>query len=340
MTRRVSIVGTGLIGASVGAGLRADGWHVSGWDPSADSLDQAVAIGALDQTHGSLQVAVADDPDLVVLAAPPQSVIDVLSELSTPALVTDVAGVKEPVIAAASHLARFVGGHPMAGRETVGAEHASAALFRGATWVVTPEAADEADVELVESMVHALGARPVRMTAAEHDQAVALVSHLPQVLAVTLLESAQSTSHALDLASGSFRDLTRVASSDPSMWSQLLSANRGEVAARLRAFGHRLEALADTVGEAGAMETRLEAARGVRSALAPPVVAVDVALADEPGELAKVGRALENSSVDVRDLQLRHGRHGGGGVLTLSVRPGEAETLIAALVSVGLEVLA
>ncbi|MBT8211640.1 MAG: prephenate dehydrogenase/arogenate dehydrogenase family protein [Acidimicrobiia bacterium] len=340
MTLRVGIAGTGLIGASIGAGLRAAGWDVSGWDPDPDALERAEGIGALDRSCETLDDLLSEDPDVVVLGAPPDAVIDLVAGLTTSALVTDVAGVKAPVIEAAGHLSRFVGGHPMAGRETGGAEHASPALFRGATWIVTLDGAADVDVELVEAMVHALGARAVRMTAADHDEAVALISHLPQVLAVTLLESAAETGHALDLASGSFRDLTRVAASDPSMWSQLLAANRSAVAARLRAFGQRLDSVADVISDSDSMQDRLREARDVRSTLSPPVVAVDVALADEPGELAKVGRALESSRADVRDLQLRHGRHGGGGVLTLSVRPGEAETLVAALSAVGLEVIA
>lgn len=341
MSMRVAVVGTGLIGASIGAGLRAAGWTAVGWDPDPDAMSAALDAGALDAPAADLDALLATDPDIVVIAAPPLGAIDVLTHLQTPALVTDVAGVKGPILAAAQGLDRFVGGHPMAGRESHGAEHASPALFRGAAWIITPDGAAEDDVELVEQMAHALGARPVRMTAAEHDEAVALVSHLPQLLAVGLLESAQLTGHALDLAAGSFRDLTRVAASDPSTWGQVLAANRAAVSSRLRAFAGHLDALAESIDDdATDLRSRLERAREVRTALSPPVVSVGVALADEPGELAKVGRALAASGVDVRDLQLRHGRHGGGGVLTLAVRPGEAATLRSALDEVGLELLA
>jgi prephenate dehydrogenase len=144
-------------------------------------------------------------------------------------LVIDVASVKGP-IAAAARTPRFVGTHPMAGREVTGPDAARGALFRGATWVVVPNGANEADVQLVEEIIRALGARPLQMTAAGHDAAVARISHVPQILAAALLEGAGEVPGAMDLAAGSFRDLTRVASSDPYVWLDILSANRQEVA--------------------------------------------------------------------------------------------------------------
>ena len=221
----------------------------------------------------------------------------------------------------------------MAGRERSGPEAASPALFRGATWVVVTDKADVADIDLVEDIIRLMGARPYRMTAAEHDEAVSMISHLPQLLAATLLTEAAERTKAMELAAGSFRDLTRVAASDPSIWTQLLLANREAVMGALSDLRARLSALSSDLerGDSASVRSLLERAREIRRSLAPPVVAVRVALADEPGELARVGRALERSSVDVRDLQLRHAPYGGGGVLRLSVRHEEAETLRTAL---------
>ncbi len=278
--------------------------------------------------------------DVVVLAGPPSAVIEEVAAAGTDNLVMDVAGVKAPVLAA-NKLARFVGTHPMAGREVAGPEAASAGLFRGAAWLVATDGTTAGDLAQVEALIRLLGARPVRMTAAEHDRAVALVSHLPQLLAASLMNEATDRGEVLDLVAGSFRDLTRVAASDPTLWVDVLHANRvavlevlDEYIARLGHFTSALEG-DDRHGLAG----ELARAAGSRRRLGPPLAAVGIALADQPGELARVGHALERSSVDVRDLQLRHAPFGGGGVLTVSVRAGDVDALRAALHAEGLLLL-
>lgn len=336
----VAISGTGLIGASIGLGLARHGWEVSGWDPNPEVLDEAATAGALHKTVASFDELAGLDVDLVVLAGPPRAIIDQAARVTTDALVLDVAGVKSAVIAAARPR-RFVGTHPMAGREVRGPAGASPSLFRGATWVVVSDGATSSDLARTEAILESLGARPVRMTAAEHDGAVAMISHLPQVLAAALVNEAADRTRALDLAAGSFRDLTRVAASDPGLWAELLGSNNVEVVATIEDFRERLLRITDALQRRDETTIRefLERGQQIRRSLAPPVVAVRVALADEPGELAKVGRAFGASSVDVRDLQLRHAPHGGGGVLTVSVRPGEAETLRTALQDEGLLVV-
>jgi prephenate dehydrogenase len=272
-----------------------------------------------------------------VLAGPPSAVITQAAKLDTDALVLDVAGVKNAVVADARP-ARFVGTHPMAGREVTGPQGASPSLFRGATWVIVTDGAAETDLMAAAEILSELGAEVVRMTAAEHDAAVAMISHLPQVLAAALVNEAADRTNALDLAAGSFRDLTRVAASDPDLWVDLLTNNAPEVRGAIDDLLNRLGRVATALAEHDdeAIREFLGRGRRLRRSLAPPVVAVRVALADEPGELARVGRAFGSSAVDVRDLQLRHAPHGGGGVLTVSVRPGEAETLRTALQDEGL----
>jgi len=337
----VAISGTGLIGASIGLGLARADWDVTGWDPDPATRDEAVAAGALHRAAASFDELIGLGTDVVVLAGPPLAIIDQVSRIDSEALVLDVAGVKAAVIGAARP-GRFVGTHPMAGREVRGPRGASPSLFRGATWVVVADGVEAADLAQVEALIELLGARPLRMTAAEHDAAVAMISHLPQVLAAALVNEAADRTRALDLAAGSFRDLTRVAASEPGLWIELLGANSTEVIAAIEDFRTRLRRVADALHEQDEATIHGFLARGqkIRRGLAPPVVAVRVALADEPGELARVGRAFGSSSVDVRDLQLRHAPHGGGGVLTVSVRPGEAETLRTALQDEGLLVVA
>jgi prephenate dehydrogenase len=334
MSERVAtILGTGLIGASVGLGLRTSGWTVQGWDPSDEALGEA-------QRRGALTVRL-DGPDpagaeLVVLASPLQALVTTLADLDTEALVTDVASVKGPVVDAAGHLDHFVGGHPMAGGETSGPALASRSMFHGATWVLTSDGAANEDLSTMESIVASFGANPVVMTAAEHDAAVARVSHLPHVLAAVLLSLVDDDPATLALAGGGFRDLTRIAAGEGRWWSEVLDANSNELA-------KAIDAMDEMLGEwRGAsrddVARRLDIARRARSELGEHHSQVQVVLVDRPGEIARVGHALETSRVDVRDFQLRHGEHGGGGILTISVKGEGKDALTMALIDEGFEI--
>ncbi len=333
------MLGTGLIGASMGIGLRRLGWTVVGWDPNEASLATALAMGALDEICAA--PAVGTGFDLIVLAGPPAAIEQELVRLQTDALVTDVAGVKAPMVAAGANLRRYVGGHPLAGRETSGPQGASGSLFQGATWVLTTDNVDAASLAEMSDLVAKLGAIPVHLTARQHDEAVAAISHLPQVLASALVNRVARDQGALDLAASGFRDLTRIALSSPSWWPDVLVENRAVLGGMLRDLGGDLLAWADLIEEQNRLQigAALLSARAARSSLAAPVTSVGVVLEDRPGEIARVGHALETSGVDLRDLQLRHATHGGGGVLTLSVRAADAELLASTLRSEGFSLL-
>ena len=332
----VGIIGTGLVGGSIAAGLTLSGWDVVGYDSDRESLEIALErelIGiAVDSVAGILDAP----PEVIIVAAPPKATIEILAGLETSTVVMDVAGVKSAILDAASHLPRFVGTHPMAGRESSGPRAASPALFRGATWVVVEGASVEATDRAVH-VIETLGANPLLLSGSAHDNAVATISHLPQVLAAGLLASAAETPEALDLAAGSFRDLTRVAASQPIPWVEILKSNEAAVLSAIDELRRQLDKIESAIrSDDDDLLSYLSHARDVRQALGAPVVAVRVSLADEPGELARVGHALENSHVDVRDIQMRHAPYGGGGVLTLSVRAGEEEALRHALEAAGL----
>lgn len=335
-----AVLGTGLIGSSVGIALRNAGWTVFGWDPDPDALVGALGVGAIDQAALD-RFDVVRDADLIVFAGPPAAIETELMAIETDALVTDVAGVKEPMVAAAKHLPRFVGGHPMAGRETSGPAGASGGLFRGATWVLTTDGVEADDLAFMSDLVASFGAVPVQMAAADHDQAVAAISHLPQVVAWALVNRVARDQSALDLAAGGFRDLTRIALSGSSWWPEVLTENRNALVELLRRLSGDLNAWADLVDEGNHEQigASMLSARAARGSLTAPVASVGVILEDEPGEIARVGHALEVSGVDLRDLQLRHATHGGGGILTLSVRSAEAEILAETLRNEGFRLI-
>ena len=335
---QAAIIGTGLIGASIGLALRDQGWTTRGWDPSSEAMAVAVERGAVepaDSIHNAIEGA-----DLVVLAGPLSANLETLVALETSALVTDVTSVKQPLITHAPTRLRFVGGHPMAGREHAGPGAASGSLFRGAAWILCDDTATVEDLARMQEIAASLGANPVIMSAEHHDRVVAAISHLPYLLAVALVDLVAGNPDTVDLVSGSFRDLTRVASAESAWWPEVLAANSSSVGEALDDLIGHLETLREDIekGDLDSVAESLERARVRRGKMAPPVAGVEVILADRPGEIGRVGHALRTSRVDVRDLQLRHAVHGGGGILTISVRAGEVETLRAALIREGFQV--
>jgi len=324
------------MGASLGLALQTQGWTVLAWDPAADALAEAERRGAVNQRLESA-TAGFEEADLIVLAAPPAASVGTLSRLDTDTLVTDIAGVKAPIIEAASHLRHFVGGHPMTGGAGSGPAFASSTLFHGAMWILTTDDALSSDVDVLADVIRSIGANPVTMSADGHDRIIARISHLPHILAAALVQLAAGEESAINLAGGGFRDLTRVAASEPEWWTEVLTANSDhlvtaveELMASLDQWKAALDASKDTV-----ISAALATARQQRLSLGERHLQVRVVLFDQPGEIARVGHALEQSRADVRDFQLRHGEHGGGGILTISVAPEAAADLREALVDQG-----
>lgn len=283
---RVALLGFGLIGGSVARALRSPAtnegsWSVAAWSPSGGGPARALADGVIADAAGSPEAAL-DGADLVVLAGPAPICVAQLDDLSGPwraslapdAVITDVASTKQAIVLRATALGlRFVGGHPMAGRESSGYAAATPDLFVDRPWVVVP-GADEAAVGRVETLARATGARPVRMAAAAHDRAVAAISHLPLVVAAALVEAVTGTSQAprddwsaaATLAASGWRDMTRLARGDVAMGAGILATNGPATAARVRDLIAVLEAWAaalerDGGPDAGDMAARLHAAR-------------------------------------------------------------------------------
>jgi prephenate dehydrogenase len=341
----VSVLGTGLIGTSVAMAAARAGIAVTGWDPDADALHGAVERAGLDPAR-DLPEAVATS-ELVVACAPIGALGAVIAEAlvaSPDAVVTDAGSVKEAVITDvearvfAEALPRYVPGHPMGGGERAGPEHASASIVDGIVWVVAPTpATDPASTGLVDGFVTSIGARPTRLTPERHDRLVAFVSHLPQVASSALMDLAAveeaDEPEILLLAAGGFRDLTRLAASDPSLWAEILVANRDRIGAALDLYVSRLLELRDRIAndDVGAVRESFDRAKRARLGLtAKPQVrsgvgVLQVPVPDVPGALAALTATLGAGAVNIEDLQIVHSPEGGRGTVVLTVAAIEAD---------------
>ena len=345
--KRLAVIGTGLIGASVAlAAKRAGGLRVSGFDTDPASLEAAVERGAVDEPADSLSAALAK-AELAVVAAPVAQLAvqtrAVLEASGDGCTVTDVGSTKSAVCEAARGSSRFIGGHPVCGSEARGAEHASEELFDGATWFLTPLAdAEPARYRLVHGFVSSLGATPVAVDPQAHDRLVAITSHLPHVLANLLVNQAGSRRidghEPLAAAGGSLRDMTRVAGANPRIWVDIFLDNSGplrESLAEHRRSVEQLEAALDS-GDAGFIARWIgEAAGNRRRMLADAypdpgeLQQLRVHVPDRPGVLAGITQALGAERINIEDFELHHVSPDRGGTLTVLIG-GESEARRAA----------
>ncbi|WP_241797226.1 prephenate dehydrogenase [Microbacterium sp. C5A9] len=332
----VRIVGAGLLGASIGHALRAKGIDVVLSDTSPAQLRLAVDYGAGRTT------ADGDAPSLIVVAVPPDVTADVIeAELSRhpDAVVTDVASVKlEPfreLQRRGVDLTRYIGSHPLAGRERGGAISARADLFIGRPWVVCRDHDTKAsDLALVEALALDVGATPVEMTPEEHDRSVALTSHVPQVVASLLAgRLAGADDGALRLAGQGVRDTTRIAASAPELWVQILGANARPVVEILDALADDLRQVSDALRAPDAPGSRRVVAEAIRQGndgverlpgkhgqnqrFETLVVMVD----DTSGQLGRLFGELGELGVNVEDLRLEHSPGAQFGLAEISVDP-------------------
>jgi prephenate dehydrogenase len=332
---RLALLGTGLIGSSVGlAAKRAGAGVVAGFDPDSRSLDVAAERGAVDEPAESLEGALAG-ATLAVLAAPVAQLASIVSTVlgSSDCTVTDVGSTKAAVCAAAAGTGRFVGGHPMCGSEARGPEHATADLFEGATWFLTPvPETDAASHRLVHGFVSALGATPVAIEPETHDRVVALTSHLPHALANILVNQAGANRveghDPLAAAGGSLREMTRVAGANPRIWVDIFLENAGALSESLADHRRRIEQLeqalqardagflARWIGEASSNRRRMLA-----EAFTDPgaLQQLHVHVPDRPGVLAGITQALGAARINIEDFELQHVSPERGGNLTVLV---------------------
>jgi prephenate dehydrogenase len=352
---RVAVIGTGLMGASAALAARTRGDDVVGWDPDPAALAAAVAREALAPADG-LTEAVAD-AELVVVAAPiAQLPATVAAVLGAPgdATVTDVGSTKASVVEAAAGSPRFVGGHPICGSETRGADNANAGLFEGATWFLTPVAQTDPDRHrLVHGFITDVGATPVAIDADAHDRLVALTSHVPHVLANVVANQTGATRveghEPLTHAGGSLRDMTRIAGANPRIWVDIFLDNaeriRGELAEHRRRIEQVETALA--LGDAGFLARWIGEASSNRRRMLDreypdpgELQRVRVHVPDRPGVLAGITQALGAERINIEDFELHHVSPERGGTLTVLVTgEGEAQRAADLLESQGYSVV-
>ena len=346
----VRIVGAGLLGSSIGHALRALGVDVALSDASPAQLRLAV-------DYGAGRAARTDDrPSLIVVAVPPDVTAEVVErELAAfpGVVVTDVASVKlEPLRVLRERgvdLTHYIGSHPMAGRERGGAISARADIFVGRPWVVCRDGETPAsDLALVEGLALDLGATPIEMTPDEHDRAVALVSHVPQLVASLLAgRFVDAPDGSLRLAGQGVRDTTRIAASGPELWVQILGANAAPVVDVLDALAGDLTAVADALrapespgARRAVAETirrgndgveRLPGKHGQNRRFEQLVVMVD----DTPGQLGRLFGELGELDVNVEDLRLEHSPGAQFGLADISVDPAVLRHAVDGLVARG-----
>lgn len=358
----VLVVGTGLIGTSVALALREHGLDVYLADRDARAVRLARELGAGREwppPGGRDGVAPVD---LAVIAVPPPYVADELLRLQREGAArcyTDVASVKalplERAAAIGCDLSSYLAGHPLAGSERSGPAAARADLFLGRPWAYCPTEQTSPDaVEAVLSLIKLCGAEPVRVGAAEHDEAVAIVSHAPHVAAAAVAARlADASETALSLAGQGVRDVTRIAAGDPDLWTGILSGNALPVAEVLEAIAADLATAAAALrrtasaGESAMAEVTDLLRRGVtgrgripgkHGGPARAYAVVQVVIGDRPGELARLFQVAEEVGVNIEDVRLEHAPGLPVGMAELSVQPEAAGVLAAALRAQGWDV--
>ncbi|MBK5221021.1 MAG: prephenate dehydrogenase/arogenate dehydrogenase family protein [Thermoleophilia bacterium] len=346
---RVAVLGVGLIGGSIGlAARRRLGADVVGCGRNPERIAKAVELGALDRGAGSVAEA-CEGADLVFCAGPvgllAEQVGEALAACGPETVVTDVGSTKGELVDARGDDERFIGGHPLAGAETAGVDNAREDLFEGARWYLTPtERSSGLLYDRLQRTVAGLGARPLAIDPHTHDRMMATVSHLPHVLANALVaeaaESLTRDSERLPEVGPSFRDMTRVAGSNPAIWADIFASNRDAVADSVEALARRLGEAAELIraGDRDAVGAWHAAAGEDRRRLleselaAGPLRELRIVVANSPGTIAELALALGEAGVNIEDMALYPAPDMTSGAVTLWVAGAEQATKAADLV--------
>jgi prephenate dehydrogenase len=332
-TQHVRVVGAGLIGTSIALGLASRGVSVELHDEDQSALDLAKDLLA---PHVKVGV-----PDLVIVATPPKTILNVLKKESgsnPQATFIDVGSVKNNLVLdveALTELAtRFVGSHPMAGREVAGPSSAQADLFQGRAWILTPTSVtEESSIDVAKELVEALGATAYIMNAPAHDSLLARISHLPQITSTALAGAIEQLGDDLNLSGQGLRDMTRIANSDGELWSEILLENQNEVLKAISEYQQIIANLKD------ALESRDESAlknlfingnkgrarvSGKHGSKPRNYSHLMIVIKDEPGALSQLFEQCAAINANIEDLSIEHSPGQLTGLITLAFSPDDA----------------
>ena len=333
--RRASanVVGLGLIGGSVALALQARGFEVWGSDEDPGRTASALEKGIISHS------GVTSEGQVTFVATPVGSLSRTVAGMlrETRGVVTDVGSVKQPVADSIKD-PRFVPGHPMAGSELDGLDGADASMFQGAVWVLTPnEESSDASFAYLAELISGFGAEVVALEAKKHDELVAIVSHVPHLLASTLMgiadERADEHMALLRLAAGGFRDMTRIASGRPGIWLDICDENRASIISGIDAISKSLAQVKEIIarGDRVALFERLERARKARMNLPTRAGSVEdlcevrIPIPDRPGSAAEVFALSGELGVNISDFEVVHSAEGDRGVMVVIIRAEQAD---------------
>ena len=342
MLSKVRIVGSGLIGTSIGLGLVQRGISVEMVD--SDASAQALAE---DLTGGVVVV----DPDLVVFALPTSGLSQVIKkeiDINPQSTFMDVGSVKNEVVLQVQTFSglstRFLPTHPMAGREIGGAGSARADLFQGRSWILTPEAdCSPESKKLVLELIAILGATPIELSALDHDTAVAKISHLPQIAASLVAKQLTGTpAEWMELAGQGLRDTTRIAGSDEKLWKEIIYSNRAEISELLISLQNDLTQMIKSLDDPAKIAELIAAGRdgkamipGKHGGKAREYSYLPIVIDDKPGQLGAIFNECAAMQVNVEDLNIEHSPGQLSALITLSLSADDAEKLSSHLTSIG-----
>ena len=342
MLQKVRIVGSGLIGTSIGLGLVQQGISVQMVDSDPDA--QALAIDLI----GGVEVST---PEIVVLALPTSKlplVIEDEFKLNPHSIFMDVGSVKNEVLLYVKTItglsARFLPTHPMAGREIGGAASARADLFQGRSWILTPDQdCSSESKDLVLELINQLGATPIELPADAHDAAVARISHLPQIAASLVAKQLTGTpAEWMELAGQGLRDTTRIAGSDQNLWKEIIFSNRTEIAELLINLQNDLSKMINSLDDPSKIAELIAAGRdgkamipGKHGGKAREYSYLPIVIDDKPGQLAAIFNECAAMQVNVEDLSIEHSPGQLSALITLSLSAVDAEKLSNHLTSIG-----
>ncbi len=333
--RRVRIIGAGLLGTSLGLALKPHDVEVEFVDTNASHMVLAQDLVGTISSQGS--------PDLIVLAIPASGFSEVIQAefaLSPKAMFIDIASTKNESLAEIEKFPaialRFCGTHPMAGREMGGPHGARADLFMGRPWILCPTSITEQEVQsAVEELVRRVGSIPVQMSASEHDRAVALISHLPQVISSLLAKQlVEGSQEWLALSGQGLRDTTRIAGSDPELWKGIITDNKEQIKPLLQSFRSDLDRViaglddpqvtSKLIAEGGVGRSRIPGKHGGKSR---EYTYLPIVIEDEAGQLAALFNECARAKVNVEDLTIEHSPGQFTGLITLALSENDAESL-------------